>query len=46
MTDNILIKILAVLVCGFILNTCVLDKKQIQTEIKQPIVKTDSLEKK
>jgi len=43
MKDNILIKILAVIVCGFILNTCVLDKKQKNIEIKKEIVKTDSI---
>ena len=42
MKDNILIKILAVLFCGFILNTCVLDKKQKTIEIKKEIVNTDS----
>lgn len=46
MKNNILVKIITVIVFGLLLGTCDFKSTESITEVKQPIVKTDSLEKK
>ena len=46
MKDNILVKIIVVIIGGLILGTCEFDTNKKSNDVKQEVLKVDSIEKK